>query len=271
MEIEELSKSQIILLTLLVSFVTSIATGIVTVSLMQQAPPAITQTVNRIVEHTVEKLVPTNTGQAAATSVTTEKTIVVKEADLISQAVARVSPSIVHLYSSDAVSPTFLGIGLVLDSSGRILADSDALGEAADAFVTLPEGTQVRAFVTSRDADSGLAFLSATSTASSTPKWSVAVLADGNLVLGQTVIALSGKSIPRIGDGLITAFLPGANTGRDVIDTNIAPDYLLSGSPLINSDGAVIGIRTGVARNSSASGFYSLSAFMRPAAKESIK
>ena len=34
MNMEELSKSQIVLLTLLVSFVTSIATGIVTVSLM---------------------------------------------------------------------------------------------------------------------------------------------------------------------------------------------------------------------------------------------
>ena len=50
MDMEELSKSQIILLTLLVSFVTSIATGIVTVSLMNQAPPAIAQTVNRIIE-----------------------------------------------------------------------------------------------------------------------------------------------------------------------------------------------------------------------------
>src|SRR4029077_18213268 len=54
MDIEKLTKSQIVLLTLLVSFVTSIATGIVTVSLMDQAPPAIAQSVSRIVEHTVE-------------------------------------------------------------------------------------------------------------------------------------------------------------------------------------------------------------------------
>ena len=85
MDIEHLSKSQIVLLTLLVSFVTSIATGIVTVSLMDQAPPAIAQTVNRIVERTVEKAVPL--GQAASTVVTTEKTVVVKESDLIVQAV----------------------------------------------------------------------------------------------------------------------------------------------------------------------------------------
>ena len=87
MDIEQLSKSQIILLTLLVSFVTSIATGIVTVSLMGQAPPSIAQSVNRIVERTVEKVIPA--GQTASTVITREKTVVVKESDLISEAVER--------------------------------------------------------------------------------------------------------------------------------------------------------------------------------------
>ena len=71
MDMEHLSKSQIVLLTLLVSFVTSIATGIVTVSLMDQAPPAIAQTVNRIIERTVEKVV--SSGQSAAATVVTQE------------------------------------------------------------------------------------------------------------------------------------------------------------------------------------------------------
>ena len=56
--IEELTKTQIILLTLLMSFVTSIATGIITTSLLSEAPQSFTQTINRVVERTIEKAAP---------------------------------------------------------------------------------------------------------------------------------------------------------------------------------------------------------------------
>lgn len=55
---EDLTKQQIVLVTLLVSFVTSIATGIITVSMMHEAPQTLTQTVNRVVERTIERVVP---------------------------------------------------------------------------------------------------------------------------------------------------------------------------------------------------------------------
>lgn len=54
MDIEDLSKTQLLLLTILVNFVVAIATGVMTVSLLDQAPTTVTQTVNRIVDHTIE-------------------------------------------------------------------------------------------------------------------------------------------------------------------------------------------------------------------------
>ena len=91
---EDLNKNQIILLTLLVSFITSIATGIVTVSLFEQAPQGVTRTINRVVERTVERVVPGET-----TSIIKEVPVIVTEEELIVKAINSVSPTdIVLLY-----------------------------------------------------------------------------------------------------------------------------------------------------------------------------
>ena len=58
MDIKDLNKPQLIMLALLLSFVTSIATGITTVTLMQQAPSSVVVPINRVVRQTVEKIVP---------------------------------------------------------------------------------------------------------------------------------------------------------------------------------------------------------------------
>jgi len=57
MDIKDLNKKQLILLTLLITFVVSIATGIVTVTLMNKMPAKTTQTINNIVQRTIEKVV----------------------------------------------------------------------------------------------------------------------------------------------------------------------------------------------------------------------
>src|SRR5882757_6329534 len=98
MDLEDLSKHQVVLLTLLVSFVTSIATGIVTVSLMSQAPVGVTRVVNQIVEHTVQTVVPATQGAAAAT--VTEKTVVVKDDDLAAQSIGKAQKAIIRIVAA---------------------------------------------------------------------------------------------------------------------------------------------------------------------------
>ncbi len=247
LDIEKLSKSQIILLTLLVSFVTSIATGIVTVSLMDQAPPAIAQTVNRVVERTVEKVIPAV--QTAAVGET--KTVVIRESDLIAQAIDQVRPSIVSLYSSgDEKTRQFLGLGLVISKSGGIAADIKSLGEMADVVAVQSGGQQIRASVTRKDADNGFVYLmGATSTIEGkTSVWTPAMLSTGKISLGETVFTIAGKSATRVADGIVTSL-------DALVDTNIASDSITYGCPLIDTDGGVIGMSTGVAREASASGF----------------
>lgn len=263
MDIERLSKVQIVLLTLLVSFVTSIATGIVTVSLMDQAPPSVAQTVNRVIERTVQTVVPA--GQSASANIVQQKTVVVKESELISSAVDKITPSVVRVFSSEQDTSAFLGLGVVVNASGTIATDNDALGESASIVVEFSGGTRTRALVVSRDTDTGIAYLSAaTSTGSTTPAWVPATLSGEHPTLGETVVALSGKAIARIADGIVTALIPAKDPAPQIIDTGIDSSSIMPGSPLIDSTGNLIGVNTGVARASSVSGFIPASVIASP-------
>lgn len=102
MDIEELNKTQIILLTLLVSFVTSIATGIVTVTLLDQAPPAVTQTIHKVVEKTVETVVPAKTTETKVV----ETQVIVREEENIADAVSGIEDSILRFQIGDMIKGT---------------------------------------------------------------------------------------------------------------------------------------------------------------------
>lgn len=56
MDFKDLDKKQLILLTLLITFVVSIATGVISVSLMNQMPKSVPQTINNVIERTIEKV-----------------------------------------------------------------------------------------------------------------------------------------------------------------------------------------------------------------------
>ncbi len=265
MDIEQLSKSQIVLLTLLVSFVTSIATGIVTVSLMDQAPPAIAQTVNRIIERTVEKVVPA--GQSAATVITQEKTVVVKESTLISEMVSRIEPSVVRLYTSDVENPQFLGLGVVSDGTGMIVSGAD-IGDSVSTMVERNDNTRVRGFISSKDAVYGLSyFTTATTTADGKPvTWKPVTLSPKDPMLGESLIAVAGRSVARIAAGIVTALVPGVDeSAPQIIETDIAEGSILPGSPLFDTDGNLRGLSTAVSRAAEPSSFVSARVLVKKA------
>ncbi len=271
MDIERLSKVQIVLLTLLVSFVTSIATGIVTVSLMGQAPPSVAQTVNHVIERTVQAVVPAS--QTSATAEPQQTKAVVTGADIIAQSVQKASPSIVRIYTSDPQSPTFLGLGVVLDGSGTIASDLSALGQSQDAVALLFGGSHVRVSVTTRNSSTGVVLLaSATSTIEgAAPTWTPATIAGSKLFLGDTATMLSGSSVARIGSGIVTSLFPPTKDMPEIIDTSIDPNAVLPGAPLIDAQGEVVGMSTAVSRSVSDVGFVPASAFTPQAAATQSK
>lgn len=253
MDMEELNKSQIVMLTLLVSFVTSLATGIVTVSLMDQAPPTVTQTINRVVERTVERVVPNET--QTATVITRERTVVVKESELIAEAVGRVTPSLVSVYgiTEEGEAGDFISRGaiaapeLVVTTVNSVSVDSEFLIRLSDGRVVL--GTAVAV-------DSANSLVVLAYTADKDEPISPAAFVTSPPSLGQTIVALTGSDRVKIANGIVTGFSALAEsadnsdsakskTPEQMFETNISASSLVRGSIIINTDGAVIGIAQG--------------------------
>ncbi len=257
MDLEHLNKTQIILLTLLVSFVTSIATGIVTVSLLAQAPPAVTQTINRIVERTVEKVVPQTSGGVT----TKETTVVVKEDDLITDSIEKNAKSTVRisrpvLLESGEVSPRVTGFGLIVSASGTIATDAAVLVGEGPYTATLSDGETytLKPIPSSPSADIALASL-VKEEEKALPVLSPIKIGDPEKArLGQSVVLLSGANRQNVSAGIVSSIIrtepKTASSTRSVayIDASIAEGTVLPGSPLINVFGEIVGISTADSR-----------------------
>ncbi len=94
---ENLTKTQFVFLVILVSFVTALFTGIVTVTLVNQAPPPVTQTINRIIEKVVPNQVKEEENQAPTVPIPSP---VISRDDLIIKIVADVSPAVVSVIAT---------------------------------------------------------------------------------------------------------------------------------------------------------------------------
>lgn len=259
MELERLSKSQVVLLTLLVSFVTSIATGIVTVSLMEDAPPTITQTVNRIVERTVETVSPS---QPAAAVTTIEKEVLVGESEQFARAIERVAPSVVRLYApgkdeSGNDVRMFVGHAVVVNREGALLADAGTPEGALTALRS--DSIEVPVNTAARPEGSPLMRLQASPPPELNLTWEPAVFSQEKVRLAAPMVAIGGRTGTRVAQGIVTGFGgPEKDGAPSYVETDIASDTIAAGSPLIGIDGSVRAIATRASRETAGGAFLAL-------------
>lgn len=240
MELEKLTPNQAVLLTLLISFVTSLATGIVTVSLMEKAPSDITRVISRIIEQPIETIVPGQT-------VTQETTVVVQEGELISKAVAKIVPSIVKIYRSDRGNNlTFVGLGIIADDQGTIMTGGNLLAVKDKYVVMLNNGMQVPAQdIASQTGLRDVLKLEATPDVVLADLPRVSFVAHDTVTLGESVVSIGGGSGNlAVSAGIVTELIPASTESGDVplIRAGIVGSQVSPGSPLIDLDGKVLGI-----------------------------
>jgi S1-C subfamily serine protease len=245
---EDLSKQQLILLALLVSFVTALATGIVTVSLMNQYP-TVTKTISQVIEKTVQQIAPQDAAVNSA---------VLSFHDETADAVSRVMGSIVKFKSSN--SNSIMGHGLVLSKSGVILGNKSVLASLSDIQAILNDGTTIPMTVIQSQTSGDIAFLMPLNPDVSTlGKISDKVISTDStpLLLGQTVFSLSGNDTPVLTQGLITSIATTtSDTNLGPIGTSITSSKVDFASPLFNIKGAIIGVRISSQTDVVADGAY---------------
>ena len=256
---EDLNKNQIVLLTLLVSFVTSIATGIMTVSLLQEAPVEVVRNINSIVEKTIERVTPANP-TTPAKEVTT---IIVKEEDSVINSINKNIKSIVRITEKDPILGTnsFYGIGLIVDKIGLIGADRKTvtIGNVYTAMTSdgielslAPQGLDKKTnFILFKATQSDNKDLSGGTVTEKSPYVFVpATFADTEPKLGQTLISLGGDvtnavSVGRVASLQMKDSIVGTTTTKYLssIDTDVSTKDIVDGSPLFNLSGDLVGVK----------------------------
>ncbi len=245
---EHLNKSQIILLALFVSFVSSMATGIVVVTLMQQAPEPVLQTITKVVEKTIEKIVPTIIEK-------TGKTIVIKDEDLLIAAIERNTKSVVAFsIIREGGEVWSAGVGVIVSADGLVVTDKANFGGGI--LLATINGAKYALEVVSNEKEGllGLGKLTPVSKVStSTPAVTFSPVAFGNagaLKVGQTAIVISGRDGKTITTGFVSRL--DVRTVVDLVtkvETKVLENIGLSerfsvtsnGAPIITLEGVVVG------------------------------
>src|SRR3989338_8820673 len=227
MDIKDLNKSQLILLAVLLSFVTSIATGIVTVTLMQQAPASFTVPINRVVQQTVEKI-------QRVEGKTTVQTVVIKEEDLVVDAIAK-NKSAVFAITKDGQDAEFrpaevsAGSGFAVSTPGVVVADAILVLGEGTYYVKNDSGKFKANFVFADKA--GFSFLKIGASVNGTDKLAFTVPTFGDLEkmkIGQKILVL--------GNG-VSSFI---FDGNKDIRTNVTKSN--GGALVLDLDGNVLGL-----------------------------
>ncbi len=201
----------------------------------------------------------------APNSATIKQPVTLDESSAIIDVAAKAGPSVVRI-TTEGVDPNSVvqqtqqgvGSGLIYDANGWILTNRHVVAGTTSLIVELQDGTEYPGKVYGIDTLTDLAIVKVEATG-----LAAIPLGDSDgLKVGELVVAIGsplGTFSNSVTSGIVSALGRRITTDggdlRNLIQTDAAINPGNSGGPLIDSTGAVIGVNTAIARDSTGIGF----------------
>ncbi|HET7030655.1 MAG TPA: trypsin-like peptidase domain-containing protein [Candidatus Limnocylindrales bacterium] len=204
-------------------------------------------------------------GGGSPNSSTVKQPVTVDENSAIIDVAAKAGPSVVRIFTKgvDPNSPVSqeqdgVGSGIIFDANGWILTNRHVVAGTSDLTVQLKEGLEYPATIYGIDTLTDLAIIKIDATG-----LPAATVGDSDgLKVGELVVAIGsplGSFDNSVTSGIVSATGRSITTEggalRNLIQTDAAINPGNSGGPLLDATGAVIGVNTAIAQNSTGIGF----------------
>ncbi len=227
-------------------------------------------------------VITSGTGQGQAVDDSQVKPVTIDESSAVIDAAAKVSPAVVKITTTSQGSNLFgpsdtggVGSGVIYDANGWILTNRHVVSDANQLTVELKDGRQFDGHVYGIDTLTDLAIVKVDATDLPTAP----IGKSDGLKVGQLVIAIGsplGTYSFSVTSGIVSG--EGRNIQVDsgqrinnLIQTDAAINPGNSGGPLVDATGAVVGINTAVASDSSGIGFAIPIDIARPIMDQAIR
>jgi S1-C subfamily serine protease len=220
------------------------------------------------------------TATQGANSSTINQPVHVDESSAIIDVAAKAGPEVVRIFTKgiDPNSATQqeqdgVGSGIIFDSNGWILTNRHVVASTTDLTAQLKDGTKYDATIYGVDTLTDLAIIKVDATGLPT-----ATIGDSDgLKVGELVVAIGsplGTFDNTVTSGIVSALGRSITTDggpiRNLIQTDAAINPGNSGGPLLDATGAVIGVNTAIAQNSTGIGFSIPIDIARPIMRQAL-
>ncbi|MEO5366316.1 MAG: serine protease [Magnetococcus sp. WYHC-3] len=228
----DLKNQQLVLLCLLVSFVGAMATSIFTVALLSDSPDPVSQTINRVVERTIEVVAPSTENK------TVEKVITSIE-DQVAEITSKKINSLVRIYLDDGTDAgTFISLGAVRKVD-EVMAPRSIFADISAKYFIISDNKKYELISSETDED-GIYTRFKVKMPDGENLSSISFSDSKNLKLGQKLILLTGSSQNKVSTGIVSSM--SEMFSRKTIETDLPASMIISGSLILDLNGNVVGM-----------------------------